>query len=127
MNFDTENELFRDSIRRFVDKEMSPKAMREWARAATFPEHIYRKWGELGWLGMGLPEEMGGSAADPLQMVILAEELARNGFDITGPCFSDCRSRATVPTNRRPRSCRACSWASCTFPRPSPSRTPART
>ena len=83
-SMDSENEIFRDSVRRFVDKEMSPKAMREWARAGLFPEHIYRQWGELGWLGLGLPEEMGGSGADPLQMVILAEELARNGFDITG-------------------------------------------
>lgn len=80
----SEDELFRDSVRRFVEKEMPAKAMREWARAGTFPEHVYRQWGELGWLGIGLPEELGGSAGDPLHMVILGEELARYGFDITG-------------------------------------------
>jgi len=77
-------ELFRDSVRKFVDREMRPELMRKWARAGEFPEPLYRKWAEMGWLGIGLPEDIGGSAGDPLQMVILAEELARNGFDITG-------------------------------------------
>lgn len=82
---DTEDEtLFRDSVRRFVAKEMPAESMRRWARERTFPEALYRKWGEMGWLGIGLPESMGGTAGDPRQMIILAEELARHGFDITG-------------------------------------------
>jgi len=80
----TDDELFRDSVRRFVDKEMSAEQMRAWARAGTFPEDLYRKWAAMGWLGIGLPEDIGGSEGDPLQMIVLAEELARHGFDITG-------------------------------------------
>jgi len=84
MILNSEDVMFRDSVRRFVDKEMTAEDTRKWARACEFPEHVYRKWGEMGWLGMGLPEELGGSGGDPLHMVILAEELARHGFDITG-------------------------------------------
>lgn len=84
MTLTPEDEMLRDSVRRFVENEMPPKAMREWARAGEFPEHVYRKWAEMGWLGIGLPEDLGGSAADPLHIVLLGEELARNGFDITG-------------------------------------------
>jgi alkylation response protein AidB-like acyl-CoA dehydrogenase len=79
-----DDEMLRDSVRKFVDKEMSPELMRKWARDATFPEHIFVKWGELGWLALGQPEEYGGIPAEPRQMIVLAEELARNGFDITG-------------------------------------------
>ena len=81
---DADEELFRDSIRRFVDKEMSAGAMRAWARAGSFPEPLFRQWAAMGWLALGQPEAYGGIAATPRQMVILAEELARNGFDITG-------------------------------------------
>ncbi|RYF60805.1 MAG: acyl-CoA dehydrogenase [Comamonadaceae bacterium] len=79
-----DDDMFRDSVRRFVDKEMSSELMRKWARAAEFPEHVFEKWGELGWLALGQPEEYGGIPSEPRQMIILAEELARNGFDITG-------------------------------------------
>lgn len=81
---DSDEELLRDSVRRFVDKEMPASAMREWARAGEFPEHVFRKWAEMGWLALGQPEAYGGIAAGPRQMIVLAEELARNGFDITG-------------------------------------------
>jgi alkylation response protein AidB-like acyl-CoA dehydrogenase len=81
---DADNRLFRDSIRKFVDKEMPPEAVRQWAREAAFPEPLYRKWAEQGWLGIGLPEELGGSAGTPTEIITLGEELARHGFDITG-------------------------------------------
>jgi alkylation response protein AidB-like acyl-CoA dehydrogenase len=79
-----EDDLLRDSVRRFVDKEMSPQAMRGWARAGDFPEHVFQQWAQMGWLALGQPEEYGGVSSGPRQMIILAEELARNGFDITG-------------------------------------------
>lgn len=81
---DDDETLLRDSIRRFVDREMSREAMRAWARAGEFPEHVFRQWAEMGWLALGQPEAYGGLPAQPRQMVVLAEELARNGFDITG-------------------------------------------
>lgn len=81
---DSDEDLLRDSVRRFVDKEMPASAMREWARAGEFPEHVFRKWAEMGWLALGQPEAYGGIPAGPRQMIVLAEELARNGFDITG-------------------------------------------
>ncbi|MES2187883.1 MAG: acyl-CoA dehydrogenase family protein [Pseudomonadota bacterium] len=79
-----EEKMFRETVRRFVDKEMAPGLMREWARKAEFPEHVFKRWAELGWLALGQPEAYGGIEAEPRQMIVLAEELARNGFDITG-------------------------------------------
>ena len=52
-----EDDLLRDSVRRFVDKEMSPQAMRGWARAGDFPEHVFQHWAQMGWLALGQPEE----------------------------------------------------------------------
>lgn len=79
-----DEDIFRDSVKRFVAKEMNPELMREWATKAEFPEALFKKWGELGWLALGQVEEHGGIEAQPRQMIILAEELARNGYDITG-------------------------------------------
>ncbi len=84
MVHDPDEEMFRDSIRRFVDKEMPREAMSAWAKAGAFPEAVFLKWAEMGWLALGQPEAFGGLPATPRQMVVLAEELARNGFDITG-------------------------------------------
>ena len=84
MVHDPDEEMLRDSIRRFVDKEMPREAMSAWAKAGVFPEAVFLKWAEMGWLALGQPEAFGGLPATPRQMVVLAEELARNGLDITG-------------------------------------------
>lgn len=73
-----QHEAFRDTVRRFVDKEIAPYA-EEWDEAETFPRELYRKAAEVGILQIGFPEQYGGIEADSFYSVIAGQELARGG------------------------------------------------
>jgi acyl-CoA dehydrogenase len=76
---DDERSAFRDTLRRFVDRELMPH-IDAWEEAAEFPRDLYLRAGELGLLGMGFPEEYGGSPRRHRTTLIhLNEELARTG------------------------------------------------
>ena len=76
--FSAEHEELRDSIRRFVANELRPHA-REWEDARWFPNEVFTRMGELGFLGLKYPEEYGGQGGDYLHDAVLTEELARCG------------------------------------------------
>jgi len=71
--FTDEHEQLRDSIRRFVIKELQPHA-EEWEET-TFPDSVFARMGELGFLGLDKPEEYGGQGGDYYTSLVLAEEL----------------------------------------------------
>ena len=73
-----EHEAFRDTIRRFVATEIAPHAT-EWDEAGEFPREMYRKAAAVGLLGVGFPEDYGGTLADLLMHVVLSEEVALGG------------------------------------------------
>src|SRR5438477_9418913 len=75
--FTDEHEALRRSIRAFVDKEIVPH-VDEWEHT-TFPDSIVRRMGELGFLGLSMPEQYGGQGGDYFANVVLAEEIARSG------------------------------------------------
>ncbi|MBL8341243.1 MAG: acyl-CoA dehydrogenase family protein [Rubrivivax sp.] len=77
-HFSPEHEAFRATVRSFAEREIAPFAA-EWDEAGTFPRELYAKAARLGLLGMGYPEEYGGTPADPMFAVVAAEELARAG------------------------------------------------
>jgi alkylation response protein AidB-like acyl-CoA dehydrogenase len=83
--FSPEHEQFRDSIRRFIDKEIVPHHER-WEEQGMVDRALWPKAGEAGLLCPNLPEEYGGYGADYLFNVVIIEELARAGA--TGPGFS---------------------------------------
>ena len=75
--FTEEHEMFRKTVREFVDHEISPHA-EEWEREGMFPAHeIFAKMGDLGLIGVTYDPEFGGGGAEPLYSAILAEELGR--------------------------------------------------
>lgn len=76
--FTAEHEEMRRVIRKFVATELAPHAL-EWEEAEMFPSHVFKRMGELGFLGLAYPEEYGGSGGDYLYHVILAEEMANSG------------------------------------------------
>jgi len=76
MPFAQEHELFRAAVRRFVAEEIAPK-VDEWEAAQEIPRELFRRMGELGFLGVEYPERFGGGGADLWMSVVLAEELAR--------------------------------------------------
>lgn len=76
--FTDEHEELRRSIRAFVEKELRPHA-EEWEQAKDFPDWVFERMGELGYLGLHHPEEYGGSGGDYLTMLVREEEMAGCG------------------------------------------------
>jgi acyl-CoA dehydrogenase len=76
--FGDEHRQLRDAIRRFVDTELKPHA-EEWEDARWFPNSVFHRMAELGYLGLKYPEEYGGEGGDSLHDAVLTEELPRAG------------------------------------------------
>ncbi len=81
--FSTDHEAFRDSFRRFMDKEIAP-FHEAWEEQGYVDRSVWNKAGENGFLCMTMPQEYGGSGADKLYSVIQMEELSRAGFSGIG-------------------------------------------
>ena len=80
-----DHEMFRDTARRFIERECKPKQA-EWDSAGRVDRETWRKAGREGLLCMSLPEEYGGAGGDFGHHAVLAEELAYSG--VSGPAFS---------------------------------------
>jgi len=77
--FDPSHQLVRDSVRRFVEREILPD-IDQWEEAENFPRELYLKAGAAGILGIGYPEALGGShEGDLFAKVAASEELMRCG------------------------------------------------
>jgi acyl-CoA dehydrogenase len=74
--FTDEHDLFRDQVRRFVEKEVEPRVP-EWNEKGMSDRETWRRAGEAGLLGACAPEEYGGAGADFLYDAIVMEEWAR--------------------------------------------------
>src|SRR5437588_801090 len=72
--FTEEHEEFRLSVRRFVQRELYPHAS-EWEEARWFPNEVFERLAELGYLGLKFPPEYGGDG-DVVADAVLIEELA---------------------------------------------------
>jgi acyl-CoA dehydrogenase len=82
--FSTEHEIFRNTVRSFVESELVPYHF-EWEQQKRVPREVWRKAGAAGLLCCDVAEEFGGPGADWLFNVIVIEELAKAGM--TGPGF----------------------------------------
>ncbi|MFJ7313785.1 acyl-CoA dehydrogenase family protein [Pseudomonas sp. NPDC098747] len=77
--FDPSHQMVRDSVRRFVEREILPD-IDAWEEAESFPRELYLKAGAAGILGIGYPEALGGShEGDLFAKVAASEELMRCG------------------------------------------------
>jgi alkylation response protein AidB-like acyl-CoA dehydrogenase len=79
-----EQREIRDLARRFSDEEVAPQAAR-WDREHEFPREVVRQLGELGLMGVCVPEEHAGAGADFLAYCLVLEELSRGdaGLGVT--------------------------------------------
>ncbi len=76
--FGEEHEELRETVSRFVAKEIAPH-VDEWETAREFPRELYGRCAELGFLGLKFPEEYGGQGGTHLHDAIWVEELAHSG------------------------------------------------
>src|SRR5919201_6551143 len=74
--FGDEHEQLRKSVRAFVEREIVPH-VEEWEET-TFPDAVVRRMGELGFLGLSVPEEYGGQGGDYYTNIVLAEEIGHS-------------------------------------------------
>lgn len=82
--FSPDHELFRATVRRFIEEHVTPFHA-QWEKDGQVPAELWLKAGELGLLCCNVPEEYGGLGGDFLYSAILIEEMARAGA--TGPTF----------------------------------------
>jgi len=80
--FAEEHEIFRASVRRFVEEEMVPHH-RQWERDGMVPRELWRLAGKHGLLCANVPEDFGGAGAEWHANIVVIEELARAG--VSGP------------------------------------------
>ena len=82
MDLTPEHEQIRDSVRRLAEQELAPIAARidadDW-----FPRDFFRRLGEIGALGVLVPEAFGGSDGDYLGAALIMEELARHSGSVS--------------------------------------------
>ena len=81
--YSPDHEAFRDSFRRFIDKEIAPFHA-DWEDQGYVDRAVWNKAGDNGFLCMSMPEAYGGSGADRLYSVIQMEELGRVGYSGIG-------------------------------------------
>jgi alkylation response protein AidB-like acyl-CoA dehydrogenase len=74
--FTEEHEALRESIHAFVVRELAPHA-EEWEET-TFPDWVFPRMGELGFLGLSYPEAYGGQGGDYFANIVLAEEMTHS-------------------------------------------------
>jgi acyl-CoA dehydrogenase len=73
-----EHEALRSEVRKFVERELTPN-IEAWEAAKSFPREIYRKAADIGLLGLGYPEALGGTPVDGFHRLVVTEELCRSG------------------------------------------------
>ena len=76
--FTEEHQIFRTSIRKFVEKEIKPH-IDHWEDEELFPVELYKKAADTGFLGLEYPEAYGGSPCDKFMNIAYTEEMIRAG------------------------------------------------
>ncbi|WP_334127985.1 acyl-CoA dehydrogenase family protein [Sneathiella sp.] len=77
-HYTEDHRAWRATLRAFIEQEIMPH-VNDWDEAGEFPRELYRKAAAIGLLGMGFPEEYGGTPVDVFFRMISSEEMARTG------------------------------------------------
>ena len=76
--FSSEQQRLRMAVREVIKKEVLPH-IEGWEEAGGFPRETYDLFGDLGFLGVGFPEDVGGSGGDIFDLIAVSEEMMRSG------------------------------------------------
>lgn len=83
--FNEDHEIFRQTIRQFLEAEAAPH-IDQWELDGKIPREFWKKFGEMGYFGLSMPEQYGGSGLDFFYEVVMLEEVSKmysGGFSIT--------------------------------------------
>ena len=75
-----EQTMLKDIVRKFVEKERLLELAKEHDEAEEYPNDLHKKCADLGWLGLCIPEQYGGSTSDLMTLFLLIEELSRGAL-----------------------------------------------
>jgi alkylation response protein AidB-like acyl-CoA dehydrogenase len=92
--FTHEQRLWGDTVHGFMDKEVGREYTREHDANREFPEEVFKKMANQGWLGLLVDEEDGGSAADPVMFALFCEAIGKFSLD-TAACIMTSMFTAT--------------------------------
>jgi acyl-CoA dehydrogenase len=99
-----EQQLFRSTLHELVEKEFPKSYCREVEARDSFPWDLWKKFGEAGFTGIGIPEEYGGQGGGIIEQVILDEELSRTLaglYWLLGITLFDGKAIASVGTDEQ--------------------------
>ena len=87
--YNESHHAWREELKKFVAKEIAP-FVEEWEEAGEFPRELYKKAGDFGLLGMGYPEQYGGTfeGIDIFHGIVTSEELAQGSGGIAASLLS---------------------------------------
>jgi alkylation response protein AidB-like acyl-CoA dehydrogenase len=89
-----EQQAWKDMLHTFMEKDVGREYTREHDESREFPDEAYKKIADHGWLGLLVPEELGGLAADPVFYAIFCEAMAKFSLD-TAACVMTSMFTAT--------------------------------
>lgn len=78
-------EMLRETVRRFVEKRMPREDAARWDKANHFPREVFDELGELGVMGLTVPEDYGGAGRDIVATMMVIEELSRRSLAVSVP------------------------------------------
>jgi len=78
-------EMLRETLRRFVEKRMPREDVARWDKDNHFPRDVFGELGELGVMGLTVPEEYGGAGRDIVATMMVIEELSKRSLAVAIP------------------------------------------
>ena len=83
--FTDEQQMWHETLHSFMERDVGREYTREHDESREFPDEAYQKMADNGWLGLMVPEELGGSMADPIMFAIFCEAIGKFSLD-TAAC-----------------------------------------
>lgn len=100
--FTHEQQLWKDTVDRFMEKEVGREYTRKHDENREFPEEVYRKMADQGWLGLLIPEEDGGLGLDAIMYAIFVEMISKFSLDTAACIMTMMFTAQNISTNGTP-------------------------
>jgi len=94
-----EQQAWKDTLDAFMEKEVGREYTREHDANREFPEELFQKLAQNGWLGLIVPEELGGQGADPVMFAIFCEAIAKYSLDTAAAIMTSMFTATNIAHN----------------------------